>query len=96
MSSNNPKNIYEMYNNNSANLFKQFKNDLNKAVLNDIDISKTKKVAPKNILLFSLFLGMFVMAKPVFIYYKGYYERLEKINQLKRENKFVLNMDENK
>ena len=94
MSSNNPKNINEMYNNNSANLFKQFKNDLNKAVLNDIEISRTQKVAPKNILLFSLFLGMFVIAKPVFIYYKGYCERLEKIKQLKRENKFVLNMDE--
>jgi hypothetical protein len=96
MSSNNPNNINEMYNNNSSNLFKIFKNDLKKAVLNDIDISRTKKVTPKNIFLFSLFLGMFVMAKPVFIYYKGYCERVEKIKQLKRENKFVLNMEENK
>jgi hypothetical protein len=94
MSSNNSNNINDLYD--SFNLFKQFKKDLNKAVLNDIEISRTQKVAPKNIFLFCMFLGVFVMAKPVFIYYKGYSERMEKIKQLKRENKFVLDLQEEK
>jgi hypothetical protein len=76
--------------------FIEFKKDLNQAILNDIEISRTKKMAVKNIFIFCTFLGIFVLAKPVFIYYKGYYERLEKINQLKKSNKYVLDIEGNK
>ena len=80
----------------SFNPFKEFKKDFNKAVLNDIEISRTKKVAIKNIFLFCGFLGIFILAKPLFIYYKGYYERLEKIEQLKKNYKYVLDIESDK
>jgi hypothetical protein len=78
----------------SFNILKEFKKDMDKAILNDIEISRTKKMAIKNIFLFIGFLGIFVVAKPMFIYYKGYYERLEKIRQLKKDGNFVLDTEE--
>jgi len=80
----------------SFNPFRDFKKDFTQAIFNDIEISRNKKMAVKNIFIFCTFLGMFVMSKPVFIYYKGYYERLEKIEQLKRSNKYVLEIEANK
>jgi hypothetical protein len=77
----------------SFNLLKQFKEDLNKAVVNDIKSNRTKRLSIQNVIFFSGFLGTFILFKPFFIYYKGYFERLEKIEQLKRKNKFVLDKD---
>lgn len=76
------------------NILKEFKKDFNKAVLNDIEISRTKKVSIKNVFIFMGFLFMFVNAKPMFIYYKGYYERIEKIKQLKQDGRYVLDVEQ--
>jgi hypothetical protein len=76
-----------MKNNSPLNIFKK---DLNLAIFTSIKNDRFNKFNTKNIFIFGVFLGVFVLWKPVIIYYKGKFERINKIKQLKSEGKFVL------
>jgi len=70
------------------NILKKFNEDLKAAVIFDAKSPLNKNTKSK--LFFGLFLISYILSKPFYIYYTNYLLRLKKIEQLKKEGKFII------
>jgi hypothetical protein len=70
------------------NIISKFNQDLKTAVINDSKNPLNKDTKTK--LFFGTFLFLFILSKPIYIYYTGYLIRLNKIEDLKKEGKFII------
>jgi len=70
------------------NFFKKFEEDLKSAVINDA--KNPLKRDTKRLLFFGAFLSIYILSKPLYIYYTSYLLRLKKIEDLRKEGKFIL------
>lgn len=72
------------------NIFKKFNEHIRAAVILD-----GKNVLNRNLrnqLFFITFLALYVMSKPFYIYYIGYLKEQQKIKNLKKEGRFILDI----
>lgn len=70
------------------NFFQKFNEDLKAAVINDAKNALNRNT--KTLLFFGIFLSLYILSKPFYIYYTGYLIRLKKIEDLRKEGKFIL------
>lgn len=75
--------------NNILNIFNKFNEGLKAAVIYDAKSSLNKNTKTK--LFFGFFLAIYILSKPFYYQYIGYLVRKKKIEDLKREGKFILN-----